>query len=959
MLFVLFFLSGLSALIYQTVWVREFNTSFGATIHTTSLVVAIFMLGLGLGSWLTGLWADRRYARAPDSILRAYGVFELLIAALGLGVTLALPRLQSVAAGTASYVKDADGWFVLSARTYVNQAGLAAVLLLPITLLMGGTLTLLIRHLVRADVDTASGPKVGVLYAVNTFGAAAGAYLTDFSLVPTFGLRETLFVAVGLNAVAGAGALLLSSGASPVASGFSRTKKAAPPERPPEGGRDGSGNGGREAVLWTAFALLLAGFAGMGLEIVWLRHFTILLGGFRAVFSLVMTLLLAAMAVGALAGGALARRVSQPALAFMALQTLIVLAALAGLRANTYEAIRAAGITSDFLFNIRPMLLEVGLPALLMGTAFPLGNAMIQHSERAVGRRAGVLYLANTAGAVAGALTAGYVLLPAFGMQGSAAMLAVAAGATLAPLYLVCSAAGAGRRETMMTAVASLVIVAVAVDAWLRLPDNYLLLRALPAVAAPEKLTFVREGINEAVAVTERPGRGRALLTNGHAMSSTAPLDQRYMRALVHIPLLMRETAIAELSTTQETRKRGNEAGLPPVPPSSAVESSRMRVLVIGFGVGNSTSAAALHPSVERVEVADLSRQILQMATTFREANGNVLTDPRVAVFVNDGRQHLQMQPEQSYDLITLEPPPIAHAGVGALYSREFYELARTRLKPGGYLSQWLPSYQVPPDTALSMARAFVDVFPHAVVLSGTQAELLLVGTTADRIEIDPGTLAQRLESAPKVLADLRKVDLGSVKEIVGTFVGAPETLARATQLVAAVSDDRPLQEYGVRSALAPTGGLPAALVDLPSAAKWCPRCFNGEDATVEGLDAYLALMDEVYHAKAAPDLKVGPTPGIAENKYLSAVLPDTANVHNILGVTLLQQQKYPEAAAEFRAALKRQDDSPDANRNLGTALMAMGNVEEAITYLQRAVRLAPDNAFARKELEDAQRRQR
>jgi len=179
---------------------------------------------------------------------------------------------------------------------------------------------------------------------------------------------------------------------------------------------------------------------------------------------------------------------------------------------------------------------------------------------------------------------------------------------------------------------------------------------------------------------------------------------------------------------------------------------------------------------------------------------------------------------------------------------------------------------------------------------------------------------------------------------------------------VAAVSDDRPLQEYGVRSALAPTGGLPAALVDLPAAAKWCPRCFNGEDATVEGLDAYLALMDEVYHGNAnvpTPDLKVGPTTGIAENKYLSAVLPDTANVHNILGVTLLPQQKYPEPAAEFRAALKRQEDSPDANRNLGTALMAMGNVEEAITYLQRAVRLAPDNAFARKELEDAERRRR
>src|SRR5262249_40927304 len=151
-------------------------------------------------------------------------------------------------------------------------------------------------------------------------------------------------------------------------------------------------------------------------------------------------------------------------------------------------------------------------------------------------------------------------------------------------------------------------------------------------------------------------------------------------------------------------------------------------------------------------------------------------------------------------------------------------------------------------------------------------------------------------------------------------FLGSSDTLAKATAASEPVSDDRPLQEYGVKSARAtPVSGVPASLVDLPSAAKWCPRCFNGEDSTVEGLDAYLALMDEVYHAKTNAGLKAGATPGIAGNKYLSAVLPDTANVHNILGVTLLQQQHYPEAAAEFREALKLQEDSADANRNLGT----------------------------------------
>ena len=172
-------------------------------------------------------------------------------------------------------------------------------------------------------------------------------------------------------------------------------------------------------------------------------------------------------------------------------------------------------------------------------------------------------------------------------------------------------------------------------------------------------------------------------------------------------------------------------------------------MLVIGFGVGNTTHAATLHPSVRRVDVADLSRHVLAHAGYFRDANADVLNDRRVSVYVNDGRQHLHMQPAASYDLIALEPPPIAHAGVGALYSREFYALARTRLKPGGYISQWLPAYQVPAAATLAMVRAFVEIFPQAVLLSGAKADLLLVGTNDAAIEIDPDRWRLRSRALP------------------------------------------------------------------------------------------------------------------------------------------------------------------------------------------------------------------
>ena len=761
-LYFLFFCSGLSGLIYQVVWVRGFGNVFGNTVYSASIVVAVFMLGLGAGSYVIGAWADRRYATKPDSLLRIYGYVELVIAALGLSISLVLPRLNTLAAISSSYVIDKAGWFVLSSISYVARGTIAFVLLAPMTLLMGGTLTLLIRHRVQRDMDS-SGWKIAVLYSVNTAGAAAGAFLTDVVLVPATGLHRTQMVAVALNVIAGAGALVLAHAASAAHVSASariaarRVRGRRPSLQAPDAApaiapmiEIALDTSGRREVVWTSLALALSGFAAMGMEILWLRHFTLLLGGFRSVFSLVLTVMLAGIGAGSCLGGFIDRRTSRPAQMLMLVQALFVASVLMGLGSTKWSTLAAEGRAieltwaaltpferwiAEVWYNLRPILLETGLPSLLMGCSFPLANAVIQHGEPTVGRRAGILYLANTAGAVCGSVIAGYGLLPLVGIQGSATVLTMAAALAIVPLSLtsgVWRTSGVGRipgvgqtlsdppspsrgawsQKTRPTFVVSVLVAGVAIALWSMLPSTYVITRSLVPPKPDERLLTVSEGVTEVIAVTEAPGRGRGLITNGHPMSSTAPLDQRYMRALAHIPLLAMEW------------------------PS--------RVLVIGFGVGNSTHAATLHPSVERIDVADLSRHVLEHAGYFRDANGGVLDDRRVTVYVNDGRQHLQMQPHAVYDLVTLEPPPIAHAGVAALYSREFYALVRSRLKAGGYLSQWLPAYQVPAETSLAMVRAFIDVFPQSVLLSGMHSEFLLVGTTADRIEIDPDRLAAR-----------------------------------------------------------------------------------------------------------------------------------------------------------------------------------------------------------------------
>jgi spermidine synthase len=938
LVYLFFFCSGLSGLIYQIVWVRVFGNLFGNTIHSASVVVAVFMLGLGVGSWVVGTWSDRWYAATqPKSLVRTYGYFELLIGLMGVSISLLLPHLGVVSALVSSYSQDATGWYVLSTMSYLARVGIAFVLLVPITLLMGGTLTLLVRHLVRHDPQSDNW-KIAVLYGVNTAGAAVGCVLTDFALVPFVGLRNTQIVAALLNVAVGLGALLVARAEAPVRAmkvrqaGLERSAVANPL----------SSSYSSAEVTLTGVALAVIGFAAMGMEIVWFRHLTILLGGFRAVFSLLLAVILIGIGAGSLLSAFIERRTARPGQWLMAAQGAFVAITLAGLATVDVGGIDramnmvpplvgASGVPDqasqsgferilvELWFNARPMVLEVAVPALLMGFSFPLANAIVQRAERFVGRRAGVLYLTNTLGAVAGSLAAGFVLLPFVGIQGSATLLAITAVLGVVPLHLATRTSSPTPRFALG---GSLLLGGGAVVLWLLLPAGTIIARALPSPTPRERLVSLREGLTEVISVTEVPGTGRTLITNGHPMSSTRRLSQRYMRALAHIPLLS--------MTSPET------------------------VLVIGFGVGNTTHAATLHPSVRRVEVADLSRDILGYAGHFSDANRHVLGDKRVAVYINDGRHHLHMQPLASYDLITLEPPPIGYAGVAALYSREFYELARTRLKPKGYLSQWLPAYQVPTTTALAMIRAFLDVFPQAVLISGAESDLLLIGANDSAIEIDPVRVAAALSGAPEVEADLQRLDLGTVREIVGTFVGSSRTLSEATRDTAAVTDDRPVQEYSVFSLLTLAHSVPASVVDLSQVASWCPGCFDvGRPVPiVEGLDTYLALLDRAYMASAeevaqARSLSERENRLIAGSAYLGAVVPESGDVHDMLGVGLATKGALDEAIAEFRTALRLEPDLAKAEWHLGSALASRGKRDEAVEHMRRSVQLDPQNGQA------------
>jgi len=822
----LFFLSGVSGLIYQVVWVRQFGNLFGNTVFAASLVIAVFMSGLGVGSYVAGVWADRRYIVRPYAAIRAFGYSELAIGALGFALLLGLGRLDDLPAG---YTPNAAGWFVPSWTSHAAQYALTILLLGPVTALMGGTLTLLIRHLIQHDM-TAAGWKIGALYGMNTAGAAIGCFLTDYALIPHLGLRLTEAIAVLLNLAVGSCVLLVTR---------HEARAAAPgPRRQPPRPREVAAESPRSTrvLLFVAVAIFLTGFAAMGLEILWFRHISALVGPFRAVYSLLTTVILLAMGAGAILSGSIATRVGHPLLLLIASEALFLASTAFGFWSADIREVLSEQSSAASAFAAgsgwarqqislglisRPLLREAALPAFFMGAAYPLATAAIAALPAAVGRRAGMVYLANTAGAVAGSIMAAFVLMPTLGLQASVGVMFISVGIGMMVILAAWMSSPKPRRSArrgIVVVAASTTVAAIAIMVWLRLPADYILMNSLPPLREHEQRLDVEEGVTETVMVTEATGEGRRLVTNSYGMSATFPDARRYMRALAHIPLLSMEAP--------------------------------ERVLIIGFGVGNTLHAASLYPSVHHLEIVDLSENILRHAAFFSATNGDVMTSPRLAVYINDGRHHLKLQPPRTYDLVTLEPPPVATAGVASLYSEEFYQLVRSRLKRGGYLTQWLPAYQVPAETTLAMVRAFIDVFPASVLLSGYRGELILMGTRGRTIAVDPMAALTRMHATPALQADLEHSFLGTLTDVIGTFAASADTLARATASTAPETDDHPVQEYAVQARLRATR-IPESLFNVDSLAAWCPKCFQGDQVipVLQDLPGYLTILDRVYHS--------------------------------------------------------------------------------------------------------------
>jgi spermidine synthase len=736
LLCVVFLLSGAAALLFETLWFHQAGLAFGNSVWASSLVLAGFMGGLAVGNGIVGR-VGHRVAR-PVAL---YAALEATIAVSGVALVHLLPAL---AAGLAPLSRAfADQPWLLQPLRLATAFGLLVV---PSTA-MGATLPLLVSALYRRDPSF--GRVLGRLYGWNTAGAVAGALVGEAFLVEWLGIRGAARAAALGNLVALALALGLArsldaeAAAAPRAAGAPLSRRA-------------------HALLAAAFAF---GAILLALEVVWFRLLLLKILGNSLAFAILLAVVLAGIALGGLAGSAWLSRAAGaaralPAVALASGALCVVTYALHGLGL----AAAPAGSIAEWS-GVVTLALPLMLPVcLLSGVLFTLCGDALHREGAGETRAAGLLALANTTGAMLGSLFGGFVLLPLLGVERSIRLLAAAYVVVGLGLALAGALPRRAAGRAALAATAALAVGLVALFPSGRMRERYLAhaLERFARLEAAEPVA-VREGTTETAVVLESRLFGQPyyhrLVTNGYSMSSTTLPSLRYMKLFVWLPVALR-----------------------PDP---------KRALLISYGVGSTAEALTATRSLERIDVVDVSRDILELSAVVQpDPARHPLSDPRVRVHVEDGRHFLQTRAER-WDLITAEPPPPKAAGVVNLYTREYFALLRERLADGGIASYWLPVHNLLEADARAIARGFCDVFPDCSLWVGAGLDWILLGTREARGPVPAARFRAQWDD-PRVAPELRALGIELPEQLGAQFLLGAEDLEPWLHGALPLDDDHP-----------------------------------------------------------------------------------------------------------------------------------------------------------------------
>jgi predicted membrane-bound spermidine synthase len=727
-----FLLSGVTALIYQVLWSRYLTLLVGGTSVAHTIVLATFMGGLAFGNAFFGRRADAAGAHR----LRLYALLEV-----GIGLTcLLFPTFfDSV---SRAYLALARVSGPGAAVNDVLKVLLAAASMFVPCVFMGGTLPVLARYVV--DRMSGFGVRLGFLYFINTAGAVVGCVLGGFYVVEHWGLELGMVVAALANLAIGGLFYVWSKRPASAPMPDAVEPEAAAAEAP--AGPDYTAGQARIA-FW---CIAIAGGVSMLYELAWTRLLTLSIGGTVHSFSTMLVSFIAGIALGSALAGRLLRRPRNALVFFGLCEVGIALAILLPLR--WYERLPFAvhrmggwlahGPETYSLYLALLVALSaavMAVPTTLIGAALPLASRVCVDRLDVLGRRVGNVFSANTIGTVGGAVVTGFLLLPWLGIESTLLLGSTVSGLLGVALLWSWRPRPSGRPgRALLDALrpappaegaalwpAAAVLVAAAAGGALLAPrwNPGLMQQALyrwgtgtfaswdyfKSQTANSKFLYLRDGADGTIAVQERNPANLVIRVNGKPDASTIS-DMPTQLMVAHLPMLFH-----------------------PHPRTA---------MVVGLGSGATASAVLHHPGVQ-ADVAEISPEIVQAARHFAAWNARVLDNPRMSLRIVDAREFLLLTPKR-YDVIVSEPTNVWVPGVANLFTREFYDVARSRLEPGGLFAQWLHAYMADPLMVASVVSTIHRTFPYVTAWLVSDGDLILLAGDA-RPAFDPDRFAARL----------------------------------------------------------------------------------------------------------------------------------------------------------------------------------------------------------------------
>ena len=710
----IFFLSGASALIFESLWFQLTGLAFGNSVWAVTIVLASFMGGMALGNGFAAFYGDR--IRSP---LRFYAGIELIIAITGVAIVFILTTYTGLFMPIFRMIADH--------QIFLNtlRGGIAFLIMLIPATAMGATLPVLVRAL---NVERSGfGKSLGLLYGFNTLGAVCGVLSSEILFLQWAGIKGAGLIAAGFNLIAAAMALWIARSLDEkIQLIHSNDIKAI----------HGHCKFYCTRILGTGF---LTGFILLALEVVWFRLLIIFYPATSWTFSIMLATVLAGIGCGGLLAARLFTRNKDihhhivPLLIGTGILT-------AWLYINFGEMLAIGKGYNTYMWIMIVSLFLMFPVSLFSGVIFIMLGKTLHDNIRAEAKTTGLLTLANTVGSMTGSMIAGTVMIPLIGIENSFYLLTILYG--VAAILIFNPEHQNRQRKTVLAAFSIILAATVFLFPFGRMEEQYVDYPIEQMKKNGEKRIAYREGVITTIQYLQKNILGEPyyhrLITDNHSMSGTGLTAKRYMNLYVYWPMALHK----DLKTA----------------------------LLICYGCGNTAKAMTDSKSLERIEIVDISKNIVQMSeNVFPNPENNPINDARVNVHIEDGR-FFMMATDRTFDLITGEPPPPKYNGVVNLYTQEYFQLVNDRLNQGGIITYWLPVFDLTPEETRSILKAFINVFPNGSIWTEAGFNWMMVGV---KEELKPVTYEMfvRQWNDPVVSKEMKTLGFESPEQLGSLFI--------------------------------------------------------------------------------------------------------------------------------------------------------------------------------------------